>query len=430
MMITLLAAAAVTAAACPPRAAPALTAGSGRMLQGDAPRLAVVGARPGDRVRVEARRPDIYGRPVLYRSMATFQADACGRVSLDSAPVEGGWTGSDPRGLLWSMAATRDRPAAGWSPSEVRITADLGADGTVDAATTLRIGPATPLPAAVMLGPGQPGAFFIHPAPGERRPVIVLLGGSEGGDGSARALAPRFVSRGYAVLGLPYYQPPWGDDRIEGLPPAFVDIPLDGLESALAWARARPDVGRVGLYGVSKGAEYVLAAASRLPEIDAVAAIVPSDVIWEGWGLDGAPRSSFSWRGQPLPFVPYQGMTEAIAALQRGEQVALRVPHDRGRAAHPERVAPARIAVERIAAPVLVAGGDRDRVWSSGEMTRAIAATREAAGRRTVALTFPDAGHSLSGSGDAPAAAADARAQAQIFAATLRFFEETLQPPP
>lgn len=195
----------------------------------------------------------------------------------------------------------------------------------------------------------------------------------------------------------------------------------------LDWIRRRGDVGRVGIYGVSKGAEYALAAASRIQGFDAVAAIVPSDVIWEGWGAGSdKARSGFSWRGATLPFVPYEGMREALGKLARGEPARLRDPHDRGRAANPARVGPARIAVENIRVPVLVAGGGEDRTWASGVMTTAIASARRGRNLPTVALVFPDAGHSLSGTGDIPADPASARAQRLIFSATLRFFHDAL----
>lgn len=127
-------------------------------------------------------------------------------------------------------------------------------------------------------------------------------------------------------------------------------------------------------------------------------------------------------------------MDAEIAKLTRGKPGDLRHAHDAGRAAFADRavfadrIGPARIAVEAIAPPVLVAGGDQDRTWDSGGMTAAIAATRRAAGLPTVALVFPGAGHSLSGDGVAPAAPADARAQSVVYAATLAFFARHLRP--
>ena len=283
----------------------------------------------------------------------------------------------------------------------------------------------------------SPGAFLVRPEGVTRPPVIIALGGSEGGDWAARADASRFVAAGYAVLGLPYYSPAYGDQpqEVAGLPKAFVDIPLDLVERARDWLRARSDVdgGRIGLYSVSKGAEFALAAASRVDGLGAVVAIVPSDVVWEGWG-DGKPEgtsSSFAWHGEALPFVPYQGMNAEFAKFGTGETPRLRTPQDAGRRAHPDRAATARIRVEDIDEPVLVAGGERDDTWASGEMARAVAERRAAAGLDTELYDFPEAGHYLSGTGEGTAkdagGQANLAAQQVVWPATLAFFARTLK---
>ena len=46
---------------------------------------------------------------------------------------------------------------------------------------------------------------------------------------------------------------------------------------------------------------------------------------------------------------------------------------------------------------MLVAGGEQDRAWDSAGMSQAIAERRAEAGRHTVSLIFPDAGHGLTG---------------------------------
>lgn len=294
--------------------------------------------------------------------------------------------------------------------------------------------PATAVTAAADL---SPGAFLVLPAGVARPPVIIVLGGSEGGDGAARQKAPLFVAEGYAVLGLPYYSPAYGNQpqQVPGLPKAFVDVPLDLVERARDWLRARGDVDgtRIGLYGVSKGAEFALAAAARIDGLAAVAAIVPSDVVWEGWG-DGRPEGtsgSFAWRGETLPLVPYLGMTAEFAKFGTDQVVRLRTPQDAGRRARPDAAAKARIRVEDIDEPVLVAGGERDDVWASGEMARAIAERRAAAGRETVLFDFPNAGHALSGAGEGEPSgddgAANLAAQKVVWPATLAFFARALK---
>jgi len=284
------------------------------------------------------------------------------------------------------------------------------------------------------------GAFFRVPEGTGPFPAIIILGGSEGGNSAARQKAPWFLAQGYAVLGLPYYSPSYisPDSSVPGLPEAFHDIPIDRLETALAWLRAQADVraDRIGLYGVSKGAEFALAGASRIDGFAAVVAIVPSDVIWEGWGPGTVTgkSSGFSWRGAPLPFVPFIEMNAEIAKLTTpGATARIRTPQDAGRKAFPETVPAATIAVEAIDEPVLVAGSDKDNTWASGEMAQAIAQRRAAAGLTTVSLIFGEAGHGLAGTGErSPETAswyseADLAAQSIIWPTTLAFLAQNLK---
>jgi dienelactone hydrolase len=108
-------------------------------------------------------------------------------------------------------------------------------------------------------------------------------------------------------------------------------------------------------------------------------------------------------------------------------------------AATPEQLAAARIAVEKIKAPVWLAGGGDDQIWASMEMAANIKQARDKAGLKTLALLFPAAGHFIGGTGTGPTThynegpsknggtpAANARAQAEAHASLLKFFAETL----
>jgi dienelactone hydrolase len=287
------------------------------------------------------------------------------------------------------------------------------------------------------VGDRLPGAFFSRPTGPGPFPALIVLGGSEGGDALARRFAPAFVEQGYAVLGLPYYSPDWSGrgSQFPQLPAAFFNIPVETVGNARDWLCRRSDVrcDAMGVYGVSKGAELALLAGSLIDGFQAIVAIVPSDVVWEGWGPGAEPGggSSFSWRGEPLPFVPYVGMNEELAKFSdRAARPRLRLPHDRGRHGAPDRAVRARIAVERIDEPVLVAGGDADQTWNSGEMAQAVAERRAEAGLKTVALIFTDAGHGLAGNGDPGAGAfteQDLAAQREIWPATLEFLRRHVQ---
>jgi dienelactone hydrolase len=412
--------------------------------------IALRGLTPGSTVDLVAERPLPQpfapgGQRQLFRAQATFRVDATGTLELASAaPIAGSYRGADLRGLFWSMVATDDAIADGWTDDQVHLVARAG--GQELARTTLTLRKAHPDVVVTPAG-DLPGAVLARLPGDQRRPAIIALGGSEGGDSFAREMAPRLASYGFAVLGLPYYAPAFGGPprpELAGLPTAFTDIPVDRLEVARAWLARQPgvDVDHLALYGGSKGAEFALIAATRLPWVTAVVAIVPSDVVWEGWGvMTAAPgtRSSFAWRGAPLPFVPYHDMAAELAHFQTGQPVNLRRVQDQGRAEHPDAAQKARIPVEQFRGALLVAGGGADQVWASGDMATNIARTRSAAGLATTALVFPAAGHLLSGTGWQPTtgvehaimqvggtAEANAHAQADVWRETIAFLTRSL----
>ena len=365
---------------------------------------------------------------------ARFKAGADGRVDTGrDAPLAGSYAGVSASGLLWSAQSATGTPP---SDGSALIEADTGADRL-----SLRV-PELPRTVETTAVAGFPGALLARPAGVRGRlPLLIVLGGSEGGSATARQYAPIFAAQGYAVLGLPYYSPGYDPtDLVPGLPISFTDIPADRLNAVKAWAdqQAGIDASRIGVWGVSKGGEFALIAASRLPWLRAVVGVVPSDVVWEGWGRKGPPTASFTWAGAPLPFVPYLGVEQEFARVARGEPMEMRRPHIAGRAAYPERVPAARIAVEEYAGALMVIGGDDDKVWPSGPMAAAVAENRARMGKGTALLRFADAGHALAGPGTDPArpmlgngGTLGGVAQARLisWAATLNFLERNLKGP-
>lgn len=384
---------------------------------------------------------------VLYRAEASYTVAADGTLDVAAAPAKTGtYQGVDGRGLFWSMLP-QTLPAASAllaerALREVRLTATID-DKTVATATIVLLDAL----AAVKTEKVDkfPGAQFASIAGGGKRPAIILLGGSEGGTYVTRGAAA-LASRGFAVLALPYYSPAqWPSQKAElpALPAAFADIPIERLNEARTWLQTRDDVDatRIALHGTSKGAEFALLAALHLPWVSSVVAVVPSDVVWAGWGpdVDSDQRSSFALNGKPFPFVPYIDFGREFMGFQTGEAVRVRRPQDKGRAAYPAAAAAARIAVERIKVPVLVIGGHEDQVWASGMMAQNIAERRAEAKLDTVALIYVDAGHYLSGNGYNPTTqydvglskaggtpAGNAFAQADAWPKTMAFLRRTL----
>ncbi|MDX2220774.1 MAG: acyl-CoA thioesterase/bile acid-CoA:amino acid N-acyltransferase family protein [Burkholderiales bacterium] len=437
-----------------------VTTPAGKVLAGDPVAIKLEGFAPGTDVTIKAERPVVpWGAPPdkrgLYRAEATFKADAAGGVDLATAkPTAGSYKKPDVRGLFWSQAPVTgvqsNDIAADWKSSVVKFAAVV--DGKVVAEASLELMPALP---DVKTDKVEqfPGAVFANIRDGKKRPAIILLGGSEGGSMVTRGAAP-LASHGFAVLALPYYSPAqWPSMKAElpELPSAFADIPVERLDEARAWLQKRAtevgdvDASRIAIHGTSKGAEYALLAGVHLGWPTAIVAIVPTDVVWEGWGQDSkgpvqpGTRSSFAYKGKPLPFVPYKDFQQEFMGFQTGEPVKIRRPQDNGRAANPAAAAAARIPVEKIKAPVLVLGGQDDQVWSSGMMAHNIAERRAEAKLETVTLIYPDAGHYLGTHGYGPTTQYDAgpsksggtpegnaRAQSDSWPKTIEFLKRTL----
>ena len=420
------------------------------VLAGEALSITLRELPPSKEVKLAAERvmqDEADDKRVLYRAEASFTVAADGTLDLALSPAKSGtYKGSDSRGLFWSMlpqtlpAATP--LAADRALREVRFTATID-DKTVATTTVVFVDALATVKTEKV--EKFPGAIVASTPGGGKRPAIILLGGSEGGTYVTRG-AGALASRGFAVLALPYYSPAqWPSQKAElpSLPAAFADIPVERLNEARAWLQTRDDVDatRIALHGTSKGAEFALLAALHLPWVRSVVAVVPSDVVWEGWGpgVEGGQRASFALNGKPFPFVPYVDFGKEFMGYQTGEAVRIRRPQDKGRAAHPEAAAAARIAVERIKVPVLVIGGHEDQVWASGMMAQNIAERRAEAKLDTVALVYVDAGHYLSGNGYNPTTqydagpskaggtpARNAAAQADAWPKTIAFLKRTL----
>lgn len=203
------------------------------------------------------------------------------------------------------------------------------------------------------------------------------------------------------------------------------------------WAERRADLApdRIAVYGVSKGAN---SRCLRLPVFRGSEPPSAScQAMWCGKAGAAQPRRDdilLLVAGRTARFRALSGHERGDRCSLRGENRSLTVPHLEGRRANPDRAALARIPTERFAGAMLIAGGDRDSTWPSGEMVRAIAERRAEIGRATTALGFTDAGHGLAGTGwnplnyvrADPTVAANAAAQQKIWPATVTFLAEHL----
>jgi dienelactone hydrolase len=181
-----------------------------------------------------------------------------------------------------------------------------------------------------------------------------------------------------------------------GLPSGFLRIPLEYLHTGLRWLLDQPGVRgpRVGVTGASKGGELTLLLAATFEEVGAAVARVPSGVVWMGRDPDGNTGSTWTYRGEELPYVPFSPLAQSDRPAD-GSPVSIRPVYEAA-LADTARVSAAEIPVERSRGPILMISAGKDAQWPSTPLAE-IAERRAARfGFTSIEhLRYPDAGHMI-----------------------------------
>ena len=376
--------------------------------------IRVLGLLPQQQILIRATTQDDLGR--RWTSQAVFRADASGIVDLAlQEPVSGSYGGVSPMGLFWSMrldaqGSNKQMTFAKKDASPNRVMLEGAIGGAVVASSELRrnfeAGETQTrdleMGADAFAG-GQAGSnrlpiigrLFIPPGRG-RHPTVVVLSGTGGGFDLDKAAV---LSRhGFATLALAYF-------GIPPLPTWLHRIPLEYFEAALGWVAAQPEIDaqRVGVLGVSRGAELALLLATKFPAIHAVAAYAPSSVAWAAGGRDKATGEiipSWTWQGLPVPFapMPLRGFMwrSAIPVAVLRRPVMFRNLFRAG-LRNRGMIERASIPVEQMRGPVLLISGGDDHLWPASEMSETIVARlkKNNFAHSAEHLHYPRAGHML-----------------------------------
>jgi len=207
-------------------------------------------------------------------------------------------------------------------------------------------------------------------------PAILLLHGS-GGRWSGWNYRTAAIFAAHGFLAIPFGYSNGGNAWNAG---DIIDVPLDRTVEALAALRAHSlSSNRIGLYGISRGAEHALLLASLMARDgiaglpDAIAVHAPPDVIcgafdakifrdsgdpgWQPW--DPAKRA-WTWRGSSDELLPTTT-----------------------------------IEIERFAGPLFLSHGTKDATWSV-DMTRRLSDRLKRHGRSPEVHLYEGEGHGLS----------------------------------
>jgi dienelactone hydrolase len=329
--------------------------------------IRATGLDPNERVTIRAELAD--GANHAWNSQAEFTADSSGVVDVSKlAPVAGSYKMVSSMGLIWSMKPAdkgtamyqlgRNLPPQvthlvlvrkGHEAAKAELEQDFVAEGVQRAP----------------VHDGDLRGMLFVPAGKDRHPGIVVVPGSNGG--APVMQAAWLASHGYAALALAYF-------RYEDLPQRLEGIPLEYFQRAFQWMASRPEIQpeRLAVLGTSRGGELALLLGSMFPAIHAVVAYVPSNVLRPACCGGNTVPYAWTWRGEPLAYLPIGNPLQGEMALR------------------------ATIQVERTKGPILMISGEQDGVWRSSMMADLVLARLKSAHFTYDAqnLKYPHAGHS------------------------------------
>lgn len=133
-------------------------------------------------------------------------------------------------------------------------------------------------------------AELYQPKGQHRSAAIVTLGACT--LHSPRDFAQGLANVGYVTLALFYCGPNTKSDQL-------AEVPLEYMKTAIDWLLNNPSLGikRVGVAGASQGAQAALITAATYPEVAAVLAVAPSNLVTAALGplpdkIKSAPHAS------------------------------------------------------------------------------------------------------------------------------------------
>jgi uncharacterized protein len=211
----------------------------------------------------------------------------------------------------------------------------------------------------VLNTPGVESKLYISDS-SSNRPLIVGLGGAEGGNAWAsdhwKTTRDEFLKKGYAFLAIGYF-------KAKGTPGMLDRISIDQVHDAIAEAAKNPGInkGRIAIIGGSRGGDLALLTGSFYKDIRAVVAIVPSHVSFPG-NTDHFTTSSWTYEGKALPFVPVS--EAAVPSLIKHDLRSTFEIMLKDTVAEQEAL----IKIENINGPVLLISATHDEICPSTPM--------------------------------------------------------------
>ena len=195
---------------------------------------------------------------------------------------------------------------------------------------------------------------------GAKQPLIVGLGGSEGGNAWDsdywKKTRDQFIAKGYAFLAIGYFGG-------RGTPDTLNKISINQVHDAILVAAKNKKINKrkIAIIGGSRGGDLALLIGSYFKDIKCVVAIVPSHVAFPGH-TNHFTTSAWTFDDKELPFVPVN--EEAVPYLMKHDLRGTFTAMLKDSKAEEKAV----IKVEKINGPILMLSATEDDHIPSVEM--------------------------------------------------------------
>ncbi len=196
---------------------------------------------------------------------------------------------------------------------------------------------------------------------GKNQPLIVGLGGSEGGNAWSsnywKKTRDQFIEKGYAFLALGYF-------GAKGTPDTLQKIAIEDVHNAIIKVAKHSKINKrkIAIIGGSRGADLALLLGSYYRHIKCVVGIVASNVTFP-INTTHFTTSTWTFQNKELPFVPVN--EEAVPFLMKRN---LRGAFE---AMLKDSIAESKafIQVENIKGPILLLSATKDEICPSTPMS-------------------------------------------------------------
>lgn len=189
---------------------------------------------------------------------------------------------------------------------------------------------------------------------GTNQPLVVGLGGSEGGNawtnGHWKATRDQFIAKGYAFLAVGYF-------GAKNTPKILDQIAIEDVYQAITLAAKNQKVNeaKIAIVGGSRGADLALLLGSYYPAITCVVGLSTSSVAFPGH-TQTFDSSCWTFAGKQLPFVPVN--EAAVPFLMKGDLRGAFTTMLQDTVAAQK----AAIKVEKINGPILLLSATKDEI--------------------------------------------------------------------